>query len=94
MENVKAYMRQVGQAARAASRLMALADTAAKNRALEAMALAILEGGAQLIAANAKDVAAAQASGLDAAAIDRLTLTEKSVRGMAEGCSRSRNCPT
>ena len=85
MNNIKEYMQGVGQAARAASRLMAQADTAAKNRALEAIAQAILDSSAQLIAENAKDIARAKAEGLDAAAIDRLTLTEKSVRGMAEG---------
>src|SRR5512145_425311 len=85
MENIKDYMKSVGQAARAASRLMAMADTNAKNHALENIATAILLNSAKLIAENAKDVAAAKANGLDAASIDRLTLTEKTVRGMAEG---------
>ena len=85
MEDIKAYMQQTGQQARAASRIMAQADTAAKNRALEAIAAAILNGSAQLIAENAKDVDAARTNGLDAASIDRLTLTEKAVHGMAEG---------
>ncbi len=85
MEDIKTYMQQTGQRARAASRIMAQADTAAKNRALEAIAAAILNGSAQLIAENTRDVQAARANGLDAASIDRLTLTEKTVRGMAEG---------
>jgi len=85
MENIKDYMKSVGQAARAASRLMAMADTNAKNHALENIATAILLNSAKLIAANAKDVAAAEANGLDAASVDRLTLTEKTVMGMAEG---------
>jgi glutamate-5-semialdehyde dehydrogenase len=85
MQNVKEYMRQVGQAARAASRHMALADTAAKNRALEAIAQAILDSSSRLIAENAKDVDAAKTNGLDAASVDRLTLTEKTVHSMAEG---------
>ena len=85
MENVKTYMRQVGQQARAASRLMALAGTAAKNQALEAIAQALLDGGAALKAENAKDVAAARANGLDPASVDRLTLTDKTIAGMAEG---------
>ena len=85
MQNVKAYMRDVGQAARAASRIMSQADTATKNRALLAIADAILRDSAQLIAANATDVADAKANGLDDASVDRLTMTEKSVRGMAEG---------
>ncbi len=85
MKDIKIYMQQVGQQARAAARLMAQADTAAKNRALENIAAAILNNSAQIIAANAKDVAAARTGGLDAASIDRLTLTDLSVRSMAEG---------
>ncbi|MFZ2302362.1 MAG: glutamate-5-semialdehyde dehydrogenase [Gallionella sp.] len=85
MEDIKQYMKSVGQQARAASRVMAQADTATKNRALEAIAAAIMDGGAQLIAENARDVAAARANGLDAASVDRLTLTEKTIRSMAEG---------
>jgi glutamate-5-semialdehyde dehydrogenase len=85
MQNVKEYMRQVGQAARAASRIMAQADTATKNRALHEIATALQSQSVQLLAANAKDVTAARASGLDDASVDRLTLTEKAVKGMAEG---------
>jgi len=85
MQNVKAYMREVGQAARAASRIMAQADTATKNRALHEIASALQSRSAQLLQANTKDVAAARANGLDDASVDRLTLSEKTVRGMAEG---------
>src|SRR3989339_346709 len=85
MEDVKQYMKSVGQQARTASRLMAQADTNAKNRALENIATAILLNSARLIAENAKDVASARANGLDAASVDRLTLTEKTVQSMAEG---------
>ena len=85
MDNVKEYMQGIGKTARAASRLMAQADTASKNRALTEIAAALQSQSAQLRAANAKDIAAAKASGLDDASIDRLTLTEKSMRDMAEG---------
>ena len=85
MQNVKDYMKGVGQAARKASRLMAQADTAAKNHALTEIATALQSQTAQLLAANAKDVAAARINGLDNASLDRLTLTEKSVRDMAAG---------
>ena len=85
MEDIKQYMKDIGQAARAASRVMAQADTATKNRALTEIAAALQNQSAQLIAENAKDVAAAQANGLDSASVDRLTLTEKTVRSMAEG---------
>jgi glutamate-5-semialdehyde dehydrogenase len=78
-------MQSVGQAARVAARSMAQADTATKNRALQAIAAAILDNSATLIAENAKDVAHAKTNGLDAASIDRLTLTERTIKGMAEG---------
>ena len=85
MLNIQEYMQGIGQAARIASRVMAQADTAAKNRALQAIATALHDQSAQLLAANAKDVAAARKDGLDAASLDRLTLTANTVRDMAEG---------
>jgi len=93
MENVKDYMQSLGQQARAASRAMALADSNAKNRALENIATAILLDSARLLAANAKDVTAAQADGLDAASIDRLTLTEKTIKDMADGLRQIAQLP-
>ncbi len=93
MENIKTYMQQVGQQARAASRIMAQADTAAKNRALEEVAKTILNSSAALIAANTKDVAAAHANGLDTASVDRLALTEKTIRSMAEGLRQIAQLP-
>ncbi|MEK7321994.1 MAG: glutamate-5-semialdehyde dehydrogenase [Pseudomonadota bacterium] len=85
MSEIKQYMRQVGQRARAASRAVARADTAAKNAALLAMADLIDAGGAELVAANEADLAAARIGGLDAALLDRLTLNAKGVAAMAEG---------
>jgi glutamate-5-semialdehyde dehydrogenase len=85
MENIKQYMQQVGQQARSAARKMAQADTNAKNHALENIATAILLNSAKLIAENAKDVAHAKTNGLDPASVDRLTLTEKTIKSMAEG---------
>ena len=83
--NVRDYMTGVGRAARAASRGMAKASTAAKNAALLAMAGAVRERKDALLEANAADVAEARANGLDAAMIDRLTLTAKGVETMAQG---------
>ena len=85
MEDVRQYMQSIGKQARAASRLMAQADTNAKNSALLAIADAILHSSATLVTENSKDVAAAKANGLDAASVDRLTLTEKTIGGMVEG---------
>jgi glutamate-5-semialdehyde dehydrogenase len=64
---------------------VAQADTNAKNHALENIATAILLNTSKLLTENAKDVAAAKANGLDDASIDRLSLTEKTIKGMAEG---------
>ncbi|MDO9064436.1 MAG: aldehyde dehydrogenase family protein, partial [Sulfuricella sp.] len=83
--DIKAYMQTVGQQARAASRLMARADTNAKNKALTVMAGAIQRDAAKLIEANARDLAEAREAGLEEALLDRLTLTEKGIAGMAEG---------
>ena len=85
MDNIKEYMKGVGQAARAASRVMAQADTNVKNRALENIATAILLNSGKLLTQNAADVELAKKKGLDDASIDRLTLTEKSIKAMAEG---------
>ncbi|MBS3935786.1 MAG: glutamate-5-semialdehyde dehydrogenase [Sulfuritalea sp.] len=83
--DVKRYMEKLGAAARAAAREMARASTAAKNAALLAMAADIRARQDQLLAANAADLAEARAAGLEAALLDRLTLTEKGVETMAQG---------
>ena len=83
--DVGAYMQGVGEAARAAARDVARADTHARNAALMAMASALRDDAAQLIAANAEDVAAASAAGQDPAFVDRLTLDADTIDGMAAG---------
>jgi len=83
--DLPAYMREVGERARAASRILACAPTAAKNAALEAIALAIVREERRLLAANAQDLAAAHAAGSDAAFVDRLALDASSIGAMAEG---------
>ena len=83
--DIQSYMAGIGRQARAAAREMARADTGAKNRALGAIAAAIRAQVRSLRAANALDVAAATAGRLDAAAIDRLTLTESAIETMAAG---------
>ena len=83
--DVKHYMEELGAAARAASRAMAKASTAAKNAALLAMAADIRARADALLAANAEDVAEARANGLEPAMLDRLTITPKSVEAMAQG---------
>src|SRR6266850_2752458 len=91
--DIKSYMLEVGRRARAASREVARADTAAKNRALVAAAKAVRRDARKLLAANAEDVKTARAAGEDAAFIDRLTLTEKTIEGMAEGLEQVAKLP-
>lgn len=83
--NIQEYMHNMGLEARKASRFMAKASTNQKNIALNAIAKAILREKSALLAANKLDLDAARANGLEAAMLDRLTLTEKSISSMAEG---------
>src|SRR5438132_8935521 len=83
--DIVALVRELGVAARNASRELARASTEAKNRALGAMAAEIRAGARAILAANAGDVAQAKADGNDAAFIDRLTLTPQLVEQMAQG---------
>jgi glutamate-5-semialdehyde dehydrogenase len=83
-DDIGAYMHGVGEAARTAARTVARADTAAKNRALASIAAALTRDEARLLAANADDVAAARID-RDAAFVDRLTLTPKTIAAMADG---------
>jgi glutamate-5-semialdehyde dehydrogenase len=83
--DIKQYMQRLGQNARTASRLMAKADTATKNRALLSIAAAIRRDKEALLAANHADLDAARAAGMEAAMLDRLTLSEKAIASMAEG---------
>ena len=82
---VKTYMRELGRGARAAARELARADTAAKNRALGAMAAEIRSQAKEILSANAADARQAKKAGRDAAFVDRLTMNAKSVEQMAEG---------
>jgi len=91
--DIQSYMVTVGKQARAASRLVAKADTATKNRALTLTAEAIERDVARLLTANALDLDAARAKKLDAPLIDRLTLTKKSIADMADGLRQIAQLP-
>ena len=84
-ENIHALMAELGRSARKASRILALAPTQAKNKALNVAAKKIRDRAGDILAANAKDVAEAQAGGTSAAHLDRLELDAKHVDGMAKG---------
>ncbi len=73
----------LGQRAKAANRMIARASTAQKNAALTALAESLAREAPALLAANAADVAAAQAAGREPWLVDRLTLNEKRLAGIA-----------
>jgi len=79
--------------AREASRKLAYLSTDVKNRALEAMAAALLENTAAILEANAQDIAAGEARGLSSALLDRLLLNEARIRDMADGLGVIVNLP-
>ncbi|MES2624885.1 MAG: glutamate-5-semialdehyde dehydrogenase [Pseudomonadota bacterium] len=85
MSDIKQLMQKLGQQARAASRVMAAAETRVKNAALLAIIDAINAARASLMEENRKDMIAGQAKGLDSAMLDRLELTPKRIDGMIEG---------
>ena len=85
IENVAAYMQSIGAQAKQAAQVLAKVETKIKNKALLHIADNLLAKAEWLKAENAKDLAAGKAKGLDAAMLDRLTLTDKTIAGMAEG---------
>jgi glutamate-5-semialdehyde dehydrogenase len=83
--DITQYMEQVGRQARVASRAMARADSAQRNRALSLIADAIERDADALRAANQLDLDAARASGMSPALLDRLALSDKAIATMVEG---------
>ena len=81
--DVAKYVQDLGIAARAAARELARAESATKNRALEAMAAEIRAQSKAILAANEEDLR--NTKGRDAAFLDRLRLTPKLVEQMATG---------
>ncbi|MGZ4489997.1 MAG: glutamate-5-semialdehyde dehydrogenase [Nocardioidaceae bacterium] len=75
----------VAQRARGAATELALATRASKDTALEAMAAALVGATDEVLAANARDVAAATEAGTPAAIVDRLRLDRPRVAAMADG---------
>jgi glutamate-5-semialdehyde dehydrogenase len=82
---IKEMMNGIGLRAREASRAMARASSEQKNQALLHIAQAIRQRAVEIEAVNQKDVARAKANGQDAAFVDRLTMTPKTIESMALG---------
>lgn len=83
--DVADLMLSIGRAARAAGHALAETSTEAKNKALMVAAAAILRRKSDILAANAKDMAAAERKGLTKAVLDRLMLDDKRIEAMAKG---------
>jgi glutamate-5-semialdehyde dehydrogenase len=83
--DIAGIMAEVGRKAKAAAAPLAIAGTEQKNKALLAAANAILESRDAILEANKLDLANAAASGMAASFVDRLTLDDKRIEGIAEG---------
>ena len=84
-EGVAALMTPIGRAAVAAAEALARADAAQKNTALAAAAAALRVRSDEILAANSRDMKAAEAAGLSGAMLDRLRLDPARVEAMAKG---------
>ena len=76
---------KMGLAAKAAERILGVADTNTKNKALEAMAAALEANADKIISANEADLANGRTNGMKDSLLDRLRLTPERIAGMAEG---------
>ena len=88
--SIEPMMLYMGRLAREAARELALASTAQKNAALEAMARRIEARTGAILEANKNDIDAARGKGRDEAFIDRLALNEARVAAMAIRLARHR----
>jgi len=91
--DIKLKLQQLGRQARQASRLMAMATRSEKDAVLISIADALENSAGTLKAANQLDLQVARDNGLDAALIDRLALTNKTIADMAEGCRQVAGLP-
>ena len=91
--NIEHYMYTLGQQAKDVARILSHTETNLKNQALIKIADALKENQAHLIAENQKDLIAGKENGLDAAALDRLTLTPKSIQAMVDGLIQVASLP-
>jgi glutamate-5-semialdehyde dehydrogenase len=93
MAEIGLLMTEMGRQARRASMLLARVSTDLKNRALCAMADALIAKKDLLIRENSRDIAYAREQDLSPAMIDRLTLTETTIEGIARGLAEVASLP-
>ena len=92
-DSLMSEMLALGRAAKAAAAKLAQAPREKKDLALKAMAAEIRVQSAKILAANERDMKAAQARGLSSALLDRLLLDAKRVEGMASGLEEIAQLP-
>lgn len=85
MEDRMQMLEELGKRAKRASRSLNRLGVVKKNEGLEAVAAALLANSSRMIEANRQDVEKAREQGMKESLVDRLTLTEERVKGMAEG---------
>lgn len=82
---IQARMEQMGRKAKEAARLLMLASTEQKNRALQQMAGALVAEAEAILEANRSDMEEGRRKGLTSTLLDRLMLSKKRIEEMAEG---------
>lgn len=87
------YLEQIGKNAKEAGRILGLASTDRKNKALRSIAKALVESESAILEANRKDVEKAKADGIGGAFIDRLSLNSERIASMAEGLFATAGLP-
>ena len=88
MADIRSQLTEMGRLARQASIVLARLSTEVKNKALVAMADALVENQALIIRENERDLGKARELGLSPAMIDRLTLNEAAIGGIARGLAK------
>lgn len=91
--DVASYVRELALAAKAASRPLGFSSNEQRQAAVRAMAAALREHSAEIIAANKLDMDAARAAGTADGLLDRLLLTPERVEGMAAGLDKLAELP-
>lgn len=86
-------LEKIGAAAKSAARVLMCTDTETKNRALLAIADALVGAREEILAANREDVTAGENSGMTRAFLDRLSLSPERIDGMAEGMRQVATLP-
>ena len=93
-ESIEAMVTRLAQAGRAAQRVLAQLDSAARSAALHAAAASLRQEEAAVLAANAADMAAGTARGLSAAMLDRLRLDPERLAGIAAAIEQIADLPS